>query len=75
MGLWGEHNKKFRPEHRALLHFIQVDSKKGSVVFQRYYHLFTCQELQALVESLPGARVLSTCYDKSNWCIVFERIA
>ena len=52
---------------------LQVDAKTNSVVFQRYYHLFTREELQSLVAALPGARVIETFYDKSNWCIVFER--
>jgi alkylated DNA repair protein alkB family protein 8 len=51
----------------------KLDAAKGAVVFQRYYHLFTREELVGLVEGVPGARVLDVFYDKSNWCIVFER--
>ncbi len=50
-----------------------VDHKKGAVVYQRYYHLFTEAELSSLVASLPNARTLDVFYDKSNWCIVFEK--
>jgi hypothetical protein len=54
---------------------LQVDASKGAVVFQRYYHLFTKEELEGLVLDLPGARLVDCFYDKSNWCIVFEREA
>eukprot|EP00955_Chlamydomonas_euryale_P100943 365313-Chlamydomonas_euryale.AAC.44 len=54
---------------------VQVDEAKNSVVFQRYYHLFEREELVSLVEALPGARVVDCFHDKSNWCIIFERIA
>lgn len=51
----------------------QMDASKNAIVFQRYYHLFERNELVALVDSVPGARVVECIYDKSNWCIVFER--
>ena len=47
------------------------------VVYQRYYHLFTKEELVALVEQGLGtevAKVERIIYDKDNWVIVFERI-
>lgn len=53
----------------------QVDSAKGAVVFQRYYHLFEEGELDALVACLPGVRLVDSFYDKDNWCVVFERVA
>ena len=49
-----------------------VDRDKGAVVLQRYCHLYGPGELEALVRALPGARVASTCYDRSNWCIVMQ---
>jgi alkylated DNA repair protein alkB family protein 8 len=53
----------------------QIDSRKGAVVFQRYYHLFEAGELDGLVGQLAGAAVVDSFYDKDNWCCVFERTA
>jgi alkylated DNA repair protein alkB family protein 8 len=50
----------------------QVDSQKGSVVFQRYYHLFEAGELEQLVAEVPGCACVDAFYDKSNWCVVIE---
>lgn len=53
----------------------RLDSSKGAVVFQRYYHLFAAGELEGLVAGLgPGARLLDSFYDRDNWCAVFERV-
>lgn len=53
----------------------RVDTSKGAVVFQRYYHLFGPGELEGLVEQLAdeGAVVVDSFYDRSNWCVIFER--
>jgi alkylated DNA repair protein alkB homolog 8 len=32
-------------------------------------------ELQALVESVPGVKVLDQYYDTGNWCVVLEKLA
>ncbi|PRW57369.1 alkylated DNA repair alkB-like protein 8 [Chlorella sorokiniana] len=53
----------------------RLDSSKGAVVFQRYYHLFERGELEGLVAQLPGAALVDSFYDKDNWCAVFERVA
>lgn len=49
-----------------------VDHEKGAVVLQRYCHLYGPGELEALVQAVPGARVVSSCYDRSNWCVVMQ---
>lgn len=51
-----------------------VDAAKGTVVFQRYYHLFERGELDGLVQQVPGVRLVDSFYDRSNWCVVFERV-
>jgi alkylated DNA repair protein alkB family protein 8 len=51
-----------------------VDAQKGTVVFQRYYHLFSKGELEQLAAPLPGAGSVRTFYDKDNWCLVMERM-
>lgn len=52
-----------------------VDLKKNTVVFQRYYHLFEADELQGLVQRVPGVDLIKLFYDKDNWCVVFRRKA
>lgn len=52
----------------------EVSHAKAAVVYQRYYHCFEAGELEALVASLPGCRLVSSCFDKSNWVVVMERL-
>ena len=51
-----------------------IDAQKGTVVFQRYYHLFCKGELEQLAAPLPGVGGLRTFFDKDNWCLVMERM-
>ena len=51
----------------------QVDRVKGTVVFKRYYHLYDKDELDQLVNQVPGVKVISSFFDKSNWCTVFQK--
>ena len=50
-----------------------IDAQKGTVVFQRYYHLFREGELEQLAAQLPTVSSLETFYDKDNWCLVLEK--
>lgn len=52
----------------------RLDSAKGAVVFQRYYHLFERGELEGLVAQVPGAALVESFYDRDNWCAVFQRV-
>ncbi|KAJ7959061.1 alkylated DNA repair protein alkB-like 8-like [Quillaja saponaria] len=49
------------------------DDKKGAVVYNRYYHVFSEGELERLVSGLDDAVVVDRFFDKSNWCIVLEK--
>ena len=49
-----------------------VNNSKGTGMFERYYHLFTEQELSALATQLSGVQSMQTFYDKSNWCLILE---
>ncbi|PIN08938.1 putative methyltransferase [Handroanthus impetiginosus] len=49
------------------------DDKKGAVVYDRYYHVFSEGELERLVHGVDGAVVVDRFYDKSNWCIILEK--
>lgn len=51
-----------------------LDTAKGAVVFQRYYHLFEQGEIDALVEQVPGVKAVDSFFDRSNWCIIFEKL-
>ncbi|XP_020155898.1 tRNA (carboxymethyluridine(34)-5-O)-methyltransferase [Aegilops tauschii subsp. strangulata] len=50
------------------------DDKKGTVVYNRYYHIFVEGELQRLVAGMKNAAIVDQFYDKSNWCIVLEKL-
>ncbi|GAA0159896.1 hypothetical protein LIER_16574 [Lithospermum erythrorhizon] len=49
------------------------DDKKGAVVYNRYYHVFSEGELERLVSGIDGSIVVDKFYDKSNWCIILEK--
>ncbi|KAJ4701251.1 alkylated DNA repair protein alkB-like 8-like [Melia azedarach] len=49
------------------------DDKKGAVVYNRYYHVFSEGELERLVSDIDNAVVVDRFYDKSNWCIILEK--
>lgn len=53
----------------------KVDVAKNTVVFERYYHLFTDEELIHLVGKVPHAKLISCIYDKSNWCLIMEKMS
>ena len=53
----------------------RVDRAKGTVVFKRYYHLFDEHELDSLVLQVPGVCILDSFYDKSNWCVVYQKVS
>ncbi|XP_008801009.2 tRNA (carboxymethyluridine(34)-5-O)-methyltransferase [Phoenix dactylifera] len=50
------------------------DDKKGAMVYNRYYHVFVEGELQSLVSGIDNAVIVDQFYDKSNWCIVLEKL-
>ncbi|KAK4352443.1 hypothetical protein RND71_027961 [Anisodus tanguticus] len=49
------------------------DDKRGSVVYNRYYHVFSEGELERLVSDMDNAILVDRFYDKSNWCIILEK--
>ncbi|CAM8977550.1 unnamed protein product [Rhodiola kirilowii] len=49
------------------------DDKKGAVVYNRYYHVFSEGELERLVKDMGNAVIVDQFYDKSNWCIILKR--
>lgn len=53
--------------------FARKDDKKGAVVYDRYYHVFSEGELERLVDNVDGAVIVDKFYDKSNWCILLEK--
>ncbi|ONK73984.1 uncharacterized protein A4U43_C03F1600 [Asparagus officinalis] len=50
------------------------DDTKGAMVYNRYYHVFAEGELERLVTGIDNAAILDQFYDKSNWCIVLQKI-
>ncbi|XP_047975879.1 tRNA (carboxymethyluridine(34)-5-O)-methyltransferase [Salvia hispanica] len=53
--------------------FARKDDKKGAVVYDRYYHVFSEGELERLASNVEGAVIVDRFYDKSNWCIILEK--
>ncbi|XP_074444246.1 putative tRNA methyltransferase 9B isoform X1 [Larus michahellis] len=52
----------------------QTDATLDAKAFMRYYHVFREGELCSLVEeNVPELRILSSCYDHGNWCIIAEK--
>ncbi|KAJ9167341.1 hypothetical protein P3X46_022004 [Hevea brasiliensis] len=49
------------------------DDKKGAVVYNRYYHVFSEGELERLVTGINNAVIVDRFFDKSNWCIILEK--
>ncbi|XP_050376744.1 tRNA (carboxymethyluridine(34)-5-O)-methyltransferase isoform X2 [Argentina anserina] len=49
------------------------DDRKGAVVYNRYYHVFSEGELERLVSGMDDAVIVDRFFDKSNWCIVLEK--
>lgn len=49
------------------------DDKKGTIVYNRYYHVFSEGELERLVTGMDNAVVVDRFYDKSNWCIILKK--
>ncbi|CAI5473570.1 unnamed protein product [Closterium sp. Yama58-4] len=54
--------------------FARRDEAKGSVVYNRYYYVFTRGELERLITGIGGASVVESFYDKSNWCVIMEKL-
>ncbi|CAM9345993.1 unnamed protein product, partial [Hapterophycus canaliculatus] len=66
------------PAPTAPRHGVRVDGlggSAGSVVYQRYCHVYAEGELEGLVERVDGLRLIESYYDRSNWCVVAERKA
>lgn len=61
----------YAPRHGVRIH--AGAGPGGSVVYQRYCHMYSEGELEGLVESVDGLRVVKSYYDRSNWCVVAER--
>ncbi|XP_024174781.1 tRNA (carboxymethyluridine(34)-5-O)-methyltransferase isoform X2 [Rosa chinensis] len=71
------------PYHRAEINgasacavangLAKKDDKKGAVVYNRYYHVFSEGELERLVSGMDDAVIVDRFFDKSNWCIVLEK--
>lgn len=50
------------------------DDVKRALVYNRYYHCFVEGELERLASKVQGARLVDHFYDKSNWCIILEKL-
>eukprot|EP00752_Nemacystus_decipiens_P003805 g3501.t1 len=73
----GAESTSSAPTPAAPRHGVRVDatdgSGAGSVVYQRYCHVYAEGELEGLVERVEGLKLVESYYDRSNWCVVAER--
>jgi SAM-dependent methyltransferase len=46
----------------------------GKLITYRYYHLFDQQEIEALCGEIPNLKILKVVYEKSNWCVLMQKI-
>ncbi len=53
----------------------EIDYEKHSVVYKRYYHVYKKGELDNLLLEHKNIEILSSYYDKENWCCKIRRIA
>lgn len=68
------HRAEIRASAQALANGLaKKDDKKGTVVYNRYYHVFAEGELERLVSGIDNAMIVDKFYDKSNWCIVLQK--
>jgi len=67
-------DKAFMPKHvdEDIGHGI-VDESKRSVVFQRYCHVFVKGELDELITSVPGMKIVSSFRDAGNWAVICQK--
>ncbi|CAM6087992.1 unnamed protein product [Calypogeia fissa] len=50
------------------------DEKKGTLVYNRYYHMFAERELERLATGVSGAEIVDQFFDKSNWCVILRKL-
>eukprot|EP01097_Dermamoeba_algensis_P010085 TRINITY_DN729_c0_g1_i2.p1 TRINITY_DN729_c0_g1~~TRINITY_DN729_c0_g1_i2.p1 ORF type:complete len:262 (-),score=39.75 TRINITY_DN729_c0_g1_i2:222-971(-) len=51
------------------------NSKEDMTVYQRYYHMFSSEELKELVTEFPNVKINQYDYDHDNWYCSFSKIA
>ena len=64
------------PAPRVPRHGVRLEAvpgSEGSVVYQRYCHVYVEGELEGLVNKVDGLRLMQSYYDRSNWCVVAQR--
>jgi alkylated DNA repair protein alkB family protein 8 len=48
------------------------DERKGLVVFQRYCHLYRKGEMEKIVDSVKGVKLLDSGYESGNYFVILE---
>lgn len=51
----------------------QVDEKRGTIVFQRYCHVYREGEIEGLIRELGTLEIDSSWWEKGNWCIISHK--
>lgn len=82
MQLEGERPEYQRPESRDSTQkmkdstrCVETCESEGGEELMRYYHVFKHGELTELIENnVEDLRILQTCLDHANWCVVAEKV-
>lgn len=68
----GEKSKFNFKEHDLLVPF--KDKVTREVLGERFYHMFTENELEELVQQIPNVEIIKKFYEKGNWGIIIKKL-
>jgi tRNA (uracil-5-)-methyltransferase TRM9 len=70
--VWAWEQEKFKNELSQDL-FVQWQNSEDGVTYQRYYHLFAKNELEAVCADVETVELVNSYYDTDNWVVVLRR--
>lgn len=69
-----ELSKKFTPLNENNDFMVSWNSnKKNTKIQDRYYHLFTENDIDKLVSQLNNVNIISKTYECANWCFILQK--
>jgi len=66
--------QKYVSTEEPLPSHVQINEDKKWAVYQRYCHVYRENELQKLIEQVPGLVVSHVEYSRCNWCVRVIRV-
>lgn len=71
---WKLQQKYANEDEGAATSHGRVDSENRWIVYERYCHVYRNGELEDIVAQVPGFKIVSVEYTRSNWCLCLKRI-